>query len=126
MLANLIRVWWTNVGATRSAPITKIIIAEAGNFPEITKFYHEEVISRGENITMQVLQRGIDTGEFRPVDIRMTTQLIIAPFLFLCMWKYSFAQYDLQPTDPAQVIEAHIDMTLRGLANPKNSEKNHE
>ncbi len=108
--------WWNNVGATRSAAIAKVIIAEAGNFPEIARFYHEEVISRGENMTRQVLHWGIDAGEFRPVDVRTATHLIISPFLFLCIWKHSFTQYATQSPDPVDVIEAHIEMILKGLS----------
>jgi AcrR family transcriptional regulator len=116
LLRSLMRGWWQNVGSTRFAAIPKIIISEAGNFPEIANFYHEEVISRGQRVTMQILQRGIDAGEFRPVDIRIATQLIVAPFIFLCIWKFSFAQCMPEDIGPAEVIETHIDMTLRGLA----------
>ena len=124
LLSKLIKIWWNNVGATRSSAIAKVIIAEAGNFPEIAKFYHEEVIFRGENMTMQIIQRGIDAGEFRRVDTRTISHLIMSPFLFLCIWKYSFSQYASQSPDPSEVIEAHIEMILKGLSN--QTEEDHE
>jgi AcrR family transcriptional regulator len=116
LLRGLMKRWWQNVGATSFAAIPKIIVSEAGNFPELAKFYHEEVYRRGERVTTQILQRGIDAGEFRSVDVRVAMQLIAAPFLFLCIWKFSFAQWVEENLDPGRVIDEHIEMTLRGLA----------
>ncbi|MES2353772.1 MAG: TetR/AcrR family transcriptional regulator [Pseudomonadota bacterium] len=117
LLRGLMREWWENICATRSSAIPKIIVSEAGNFPEILSFYHEEVIRRAERVTIKILQRGIDAGEFRPVDLKLATQLIFAPFIFICIWKYSFAQCASGAPEGEKVIDAHIDMTLRGLAN---------
>ena len=43
----------------------KLIITEVRNFPEIAEFYRHEVIEPGQRLVGQVLQRGIERGEFR-------------------------------------------------------------
>jgi hypothetical protein len=64
-----------------------------------------------------VLQRGIDRHEFRPVDVDLTIQSIIAPLLFLVTWKHSMAPCcpSDQRIDPETFIQHHADLLLRGL-----------
>jgi TetR/AcrR family transcriptional regulator len=38
-------VWWERIGATRASGITKLMISEARNFPDIAEFYQQEVIN---------------------------------------------------------------------------------
>ena len=47
LLRGLILGWWQSVGQSKLLGIPKLVISEAGNFPEIAKFYADEVISRG-------------------------------------------------------------------------------
>lgn len=115
LVRKLMRTWWDNLGATPVSAIPKIIVSEAGNFPEIAKFYHEEVLRRGERMSVPVIQRGIESGEFRDVDSKMARHLIIAPFFYLCIWQFSFAQCTEERMDIERFVDMHIDMILRGL-----------
>jgi AcrR family transcriptional regulator len=107
--------WWERIGATKLGGITKLMMAEAGNFPELVPFYYEEVISRSDAMIGRVLQRGIDRGEFRAVDVRETTHVIIAPVLMLMMWQYAFNSYRIVPISPAVYLDNFIDLCLHGL-----------
>src|SRR3954467_6540322 len=40
MLKFCMQVWWDRVGATRASGITKLMISEARNFPDLADFYH--------------------------------------------------------------------------------------
>ena len=42
---------------------------EAGNFPELAQFYQQEVIAPAHELIRRMLQRGIDRGEFAPIDM---------------------------------------------------------
>src|SRR5689334_11341256 len=59
MVRYCMQVWWERIGATRASGITKLIISEARNFPDITAFYHKEVIEPGEQLIRKILQRGV-------------------------------------------------------------------
>ena len=39
--------WWERIGATRIGGIPKLIISDAGNFPELARFYLAEVVVNG-------------------------------------------------------------------------------
>lgn len=111
----LVKTWWQKVGATKLAGISKLMISEAGNFPELAKFYHDEVIVRGIAIFKAAIKRGIDSGEFRPVDLEYTPHICAAPVLMLMLWRNSFDLCGVQKMDPDTYLDIHTDMLVRGL-----------
>ncbi len=107
--------WWERIGATKLSGITKLIMAESGNFPELSKFYHEEVISRSNALITKMLERGIERGEFRPIDTSQVTRVIVAPMIMLMMWKHSFGACQQQPISHQDYLNSFIDLCLHGL-----------
>src|SRR4051812_42686821 len=71
MLRYCMKVWWQRVGATPASGITKLIISEARNFPELATFYHDEVIIPGHTLIRKILERGVASGEFQIADIEL-------------------------------------------------------
>jgi AcrR family transcriptional regulator len=118
LFRQLIHQWWHQVGNTKLAGISKLIMAEAGNFPELARFYHEEVISRGDAMITKVLLRGIASGEFRNIDAPAMTRIIVAPVIMLMLWKYSFGPCQLETISPGQYLDNFIDLCLNGLHQP--------
>jgi TetR/AcrR family transcriptional regulator len=45
-----IRAWWERIGSTKVSGITKLMMSEAGNFPELATFYQQEVIRPGQRV----------------------------------------------------------------------------
>ncbi|HSY29842.1 MAG TPA: TetR/AcrR family transcriptional regulator, partial [Burkholderiaceae bacterium] len=90
LLKEIILGWWERVGDTQLSGITKLMMAESGNFPEVAQFYHDEVISRGNALIERALERGMTRGEMRRLDSEQVTQVIVAPIMMLMLWKHSF------------------------------------
>lgn len=107
--------WWQRLGATSRSGISKLIMAEAGNFPEIAAFYHVEVIERGRAMIRRLLERGMRAGEFRNVAIDSACNVLMAPMLMLIMWKHSFASCPAGAIDPHAYLESFLDLSLTGL-----------
>lgn len=104
------------VATTRAATIPRLVIAEAGNFPELAAFYHREVIRRGFGVLASLLQRGIASGEFRPVAVDPTVRLIVAPLLMGAIWRTSFDGLDGEPPlDVPALVETHVGNLRRVL-----------
>ena len=57
--------WWEEFGATKLAGLTKLMLAEANNFPELAQFYNEEVVTRGNALIVSLLERGMQHGRER-------------------------------------------------------------
>lgn len=110
LLERLLRMIARLIETTRMAIIPRLVIAEAGNFPELAAFYHREVIRRGFGVLAALLRRGIESGEFRPVAIDPGVRLIVAPLLMSALWRTSFDGIDGEPAqDVTALVEVHID-----------------
>lgn len=121
LLEAMLMRWWEMVGATDLAGIPKLLISEAGNFPEVAQYYYENVIVRGRGLIRQMLERGIATKQFCVGDIESTIDVILAPQMMLTIWRYSLAPCDCGKQDPKIYLRTHIDLLLNGLrAKEKN------
>ena len=95
--------------------LPKMVIAEAGNFPDLARIYREEVVERGLALFGGLLQTGMDRGEFRKVPVHHAVRLCMAPLLLAAIWRTTFAPLDREPYDYAGLIDAHVTTLLRGL-----------
>lgn len=116
LLRLVFKTWWEKIGATPISGIPKLILAEARNFPEIARFYVEEVVRPGHETLAAVLRRGIERGEFRAIDVDSVVHLMAAPMLMLALWRHSLEPCCGEHLDPIALLEAHVEMLSRGLA----------
>lgn len=109
--------WWERVGMTPASGITKLVMAEASTFPEIASFYQNEVVAPGHELIRRILQRGIDRGEFREMPLDYAVYSLIAPMIFLLMWKHAMTPCapPSQQIDPLTFIDTQVDLILSGM-----------
>lgn len=74
-----------------SAMLPKIIIGESLNFPEMCRFYVDEVIMRIFRIIVTLHARGVERGEFRPLPPEALGPPLIGPLLLASIWKTALA-----------------------------------
>ena len=117
LFEKLIREYWRLVGETALAGIPKLMMAEANNFPELARFYYQEVVTRGHRLMAGVLERGIKAGEFRPVNVAVATKLGMAPLIHAVVAQKAFAACMPEDFDVAKYLDTHIDLYLHGIAN---------
>jgi TetR/AcrR family transcriptional regulator len=110
--------WWRRYGATKASGISKLVMSEASNFPDLAIFFRNEVIEPAHALVRIALQRGIDRGEFRPMNIDLTLHSVMAPLLFLVMWKHSMGPCcpSHEQIDPEAFIAQHARLMARGLS----------
>ena len=96
--------------------IAKLIISEAGNFPALTRLWTDLVLRRGFAFLTRVIERGIERGEFRPVEPDEVVPLVMGPILLLGLWKHSLGKHSDFQLDRSAILAAHVEMILRGLA----------
>ena len=96
--------------------VIKLILAEAGNFPDVARFFCSDFDLRGRALFARMMQRGIASGEFRPVDdIEMTAIILAQPLAMHSVWLRSLAPYDEKKRDNDDFYAAYIDFVLKGL-----------
>lgn len=117
LIPYMMHLWWERFGSTKASGLTKLMMSEATNFPELAVFYYQEVIEPNFRLVRSILQRGIDSGEFRCVDLDYAIFSILAPLIHLVTWKHSMGccvSGDLQ-LDPIKYIATQADMVVHGL-----------
>ncbi len=93
--------------------LLRIIISEGNKFPELPKFYHRAVVSKGQKILSKIVARGVKSGEIREGAAANLPIVIMAPALMAVIWKMTFEQQ--QSIDMDEFIAAHIDLVLNGF-----------
>ena len=120
MLRLCVQGWWASVGSTKASGISKLMMSEGANFPDLAAFYQREVIEPGNALIRGILQRGVDRGEFRPLNMNYAVYTVLAPMLFLVMWKHSFGRN--MPSNagfvPDDFLAQQIETLLQGLCVP--------
>lgn len=109
--------WWDRMGATKASGITKLMMSEATNFPDLAAFYQKEVIQPGQALIRRILQRGIDRKEFRAMNLDYAVYSIIAPMIFLIIAKHStgIRMRNEIELSPQEYIAAQLDAMLYGM-----------
>ena len=115
LLEHVIRSWWTEYGDKTAGGISKLMLAESNNFPEIARFFLEEVIDPWHALLERAVRRGVERGEFRPVDIEMTVRALAAALVMLSLWKCSFGPCSQKPVDAAAYIDVTVDTFVTSL-----------
>jgi len=113
--------WWERIGKTRASGIAKLVMSEAQNFPEIAAFYQDEVIKPGNALIRRILERGLQSGEFHDLDLDQAVHIVIAPMIFLMMWKHSMGAcaVSAKTLDPEKFIQMQVEVLLNGITAKK-------
>ena len=118
LISQLVKQWWESVGESQLCGLPKLIIAEAGNFPELASFYVEHVIGRVRRVIAQLISRGIAAGEFKACDPAYAARLLLAPMVFAAIYQHSLLAYDNEPFEVSVYLDNHLNIFLHGLVVP--------
>ena len=117
MLRYCMRSWWERIGSTKASGITKLMMSEARNFPELAAFFEHEVVQPGHELIQRILQRGVDRGEFQRIDMKYGVYTVMAPLMFLAMWKHSLGTCGgAAQINPEAYIAVQAETLLAGLS----------
>ncbi len=100
----------TSLGA-----IPKLILTEVANFPDLAKFYAEEVGLRAMRMFGALLERGVAEHELRRFDPVLMAPAIMAPVLMLSLWRNNLEPHVDSKIDPEAFIDMYLDVLLNGL-----------
>lgn len=95
--------------------VPRVIIGEGANFPDLARFYHEHVLSRGMGIVERIVEHGIARGEFDCADVPQACRTVIGGVLIAAIWKVTFEPIGAERIEPAAMAQAHADTVLNGL-----------
>jgi TetR/AcrR family transcriptional regulator len=117
--------WWLRVGSSQAGGLSKLIMSEASNFPELAAFYQQEVMQPGHDLLRRILVRGMERGEFRDIDLQYGVYTMLAPMLFLATWMHAMGKTCTagMPFNPLEYLMTQADSILYGLCVRPETEK---
>lgn len=115
LLVDVVRSWWKSMHESRITGLPKLVLAESSNFPEAARFYFDEVVVRVRGLFARALRRGIESGEFRDLDVDYTVRVAMAPVVMALIWKHSMVKCQIDALDFDRQLNALIDVLLHGV-----------
>lgn len=115
LLLQLLEQWQVNVLESELSGISKMIIAEASNFPELAKFYMENVVYRARYFVADLISLGIKRDEFIQCDVEYSARFFLTPMIFSAIWQHSLAPFD-ENYDIDKYLKNNLKIFLRGIA----------
>ena len=95
--------------------IVKMVIAEAGNFPELARIWHDRLVAPALGAVTAAIVAGQARGEIRPGDPRLFAVSLISPLLVGVIFRETFAPLGAEPFDLPALAAQHVETLLRGL-----------
>ena len=95
--------------------VLKMVVGEAGNFPQIARVWHDELVSQALGAMAIAIEGAQARGEVKPGDPRIYALQLIAPLLVAVLYRETFEPIGAPPFDLPAVMAQHIDTLLLGL-----------
>jgi len=116
LLEKLLRFRWERATAQRLSGLAKLLFAETERYPDLARFYYNEIHVQSQSLLRRVLDRGIQKGEFRPMDTAAVARVSIAPIVFASIWRHSFGPVaDPSSVDPDTFFKTTLDVLFNGI-----------
>ena len=103
------------LSTTPLGSVAKMVIAESGNFPDLARIWHDDVISRALRMATGLIERAQARGELKPGDPRTHAFSLIAPMLMATLWREVLEPAGAAPIDIRAVAAQHADTALEGM-----------
>jgi AcrR family transcriptional regulator len=94
--------YWTWLRSPVFPVMHRLVTSELRNFPDVAAFYAKEVVERAQRLVRGILQRGMETGDFREMDPAEAARMLSAIFVTHATWlhqKNSFKSLAHIPPD---------------------------
>src|SRR4051812_3002410 len=86
-LLTFMRGYWAFVRSPVFSTIYRLVLGELHQFPDLAKFYADNVVKRGLRLVADIVQRGIDAGEFREIDPMIAARMLAALTVMNGIWR---------------------------------------
>ena len=86
-LVAFMRGYWAFVRSPVFITIYRLVLAELHQFPDLARFYAQEVVARGQKLLSEIIRRGVDAGEFREIDPMVAARMLVAIIVMNGIWR---------------------------------------
>ncbi|WP_293679154.1 TetR/AcrR family transcriptional regulator [uncultured Phenylobacterium sp.] len=103
------------VETTPVGGVLKMVVAEAGNFPEIARVWHDQLVSQALGVVTAAIEAAQARGEVKPGSARIYAMELISPLVVSLIWRETFVPVGAEPFDIPAVMTQHVETLLCGM-----------
>jgi AcrR family transcriptional regulator len=119
LMVQLVRWMYTRIRGEPMIRISRLVQSELSYFPELARFYFDEVILRARRLVEEVLERGMAAGEFRLSTNGFAARGLSSLLVHTAQLQCFYHSFDPRALSDEQAVEGLIDLYLHGvLARP--------
>lgn len=115
LLTKILRLRWEHMERTRLTGLVKLLLTETGKYPDLARFYNDEYFDRGQALLRKVIHKGVESGEFRKLDVDQAARVVVAPLLFAAVWRHTFEPVASSPIELDEYFTTSLEIMLAGL-----------
>jgi len=115
LLNQFIRRYWAKMNEPANLRLVRVVQLELTNFPELARFFFQEVILRMRSLIQSIIELGIERGEFRPVNPGFAARALQTLCAQLAQSQHHFRAYDIHPMSYDELQSGIIDLYLNGV-----------
>lgn len=95
--------------------VVKMVIGESGNFPELARVWHDQVVSKALGVLVALIEKAQASGEVRPGDPRLHAFSLMGPMLMGLLYREVLQPAGGAPIDIEALARQHGETVLKGL-----------
>jgi AcrR family transcriptional regulator len=115
LLRHFITEYWNLANQPQKLRLSRVVLSELANFPELARWYYQEVILRVRRVIEQILARGIARGELRDVPTAFTARALQILVVNVAQFRHYLQGYDPAPLSSDELLAGIIDLYLHGV-----------
>ena len=100
-----------DVARSRRGAVMRLLIGEAGRFPQLAEVYYRVVIEPGIGAMQTLIERALERGELEGDMLLEFPQLMMAPAILAVIWTGLFDRF--RHLDVERMAHAYFDQILR-------------
>lgn len=115
LLVELLSRMWGLLTRPGTLDLVLVTLASAQAFPDSVRLMFRELADRRRRLLTAVLQAGVRSGEFELTDPELTARVLAGSLFGLLLGYHRFAQFDLVPPSPEQLLVKFTELADRAL-----------
>jgi len=118
LLTVVVHRMWEAMSRHDMTCLSRLVQAELTQFPEVRRFFFEQVIQRHRRLLRSIAARGVATGEFRRSAIVVLPRMVPPLVMQLNQSRFLFGELERGAPSSAALRDAMLAMFLDGIRKP--------
>ena len=115
LLRHFIAEYWQVMNRPEKLRLSRLVMSELPSFPELARWYYEQVILRLRRVIEGILTRGVERGEFRSVPSAFTARALQILVVHLAQFRHWFQNYDPAPLSSEETLAGITELYLHAV-----------